>query len=53
MAIVISVFLSFLAVYGFRYEVADDYLKLTNTYSFFLAAAVLLLYHDTISGISW
>ncbi len=35
MAIAFSVFLSFLAVYGFRYEVTDDYLKLTNTYSFF------------------
>ena len=35
MAIVFSVFLSFLAVYGFRYEVTDNYLKLTNTYSFF------------------
>ena len=35
MALIFSVFLSFLAVYGFRYEVTDNYLVLTNTYSFF------------------
>ena len=33
MAIVFSVLLSFIAICGFRYEVTDDYLKHTNTYS--------------------
>ncbi|MBQ6509681.1 MAG: hypothetical protein IJI07_09445 [Flexilinea sp.] len=35
MTLIISVLLGFIAVCGFRYEVTDDYLKLTNTYSFF------------------
>ena len=35
MSLASSAFLSFLAVLGFRYEVTDNYLKLTNTYSCF------------------
>ena len=46
MAIVFSVLLSFIAICGFRYEVTDDYLKHTNTYSPFW----LLLFCFCLAG---